>query len=265
MDSTMQDFPLTITAHHAARLRCARRPHGHDRDRRRVPAHAHIASSGSRQRQLANALRRIGITGDQRVATFMWNNAEHLAAYLAVPSMGAVLHTLNIRLSPEQIAFIANEAEDQVILVDVSLAGQLAPVLPLLETVHTVIAVGEGDIDAADGIGQDRAALRRGAGRGVARASTGPTSTRSPRPRCATPAAPPETRKALSTAIVRVICTRWRRVPQQRYGGRLHRQGAADRADVPRQRVGVAVRGVDGGRRPGDARPLPRRRSRWST
>ena len=78
----------------------------------------------------------------------MWNNAEHLTAYLAIPSMGAVLHTLNIRLSPEQIAFIANEAEDQVIIADLSLAGQLAPVLPLLETVHTVIAVGDGDIDA---------------------------------------------------------------------------------------------------------------------
>ena len=57
----------------------------------------------------------------------MWNNAEHLAAYLAVPSMGAVLHTLNIRLSPEQIAFIANEAEDQVIIADLSLTAQLAP------------------------------------------------------------------------------------------------------------------------------------------
>jgi fatty-acyl-CoA synthase len=93
-------------------------------------------------------LRRIGITGDQRVATFMWNNAEHLTAYMCIPSMGAVLHTLNIRLSPEQIAFIANEAEDQVIIADVSLTTQLAAVLPLLETVHTVIAVGDGDIDA---------------------------------------------------------------------------------------------------------------------
>ena len=50
----------------------------------------------------------------------MWNNAEHLAAYLAVPAMGAVLHTLNIRLFPEQIGYVANEAEDQVVLVDVS-------------------------------------------------------------------------------------------------------------------------------------------------
>ena len=137
----------------------------------------------------------------------MWNNAEHLAAYLAVPSMGAVLHTLNIRLSPEQIAFIANEAEDQVIIADLSLTAQLAPVLPLLDTVHTVIAVGDGDLAPLDGVGQDRAALRRGAGRGSRPSSTGPTSTRPTPPRCATPAAPRETRKALSTAIVRATCT----------------------------------------------------------
>ena len=61
--------------------------------------------------------------------------------------MGAVLHTLNIRLSPEQIAFIANEAEDRVIIADLSLTGQLAAVLPLLETVHTVIAVGNGELE----------------------------------------------------------------------------------------------------------------------
>ena len=84
----------------------------------------------------------------------MWNNAEHLTAYVAIPSMGAVLHTLNIRLSPEQIAFIANEAEDQVIIADMSAAGQLAPVLPLLETVHTVIAVGDGDVDALTASGK---------------------------------------------------------------------------------------------------------------
>jgi fatty-acyl-CoA synthase len=96
----------------------------------------------------------MGITGDKRVATFMWNNAEHLTAYLAIPVMGAVLHTLNIRLSAEQIAYIANEAEDQVIIADLSVAPQLAPVLPMLETVHTVIVVGDGDIDALEGAGK---------------------------------------------------------------------------------------------------------------
>ena len=76
----------------------------------------------------------------------MWNNAEHLTTYLAVPSMGAVLHTLNIRLFPDQVAYVANEAEDQVILVDMSLAELLGPILPSLDTVHTVIAVGDGDL-----------------------------------------------------------------------------------------------------------------------
>ena len=75
-----------------------------------------------RAEQLASALERLGISRGDRVATFMWNNQAHMEAYLAVPSMGAVLHTLNIRLFPEQLAFIINHAEDRVIIVDASLA-----------------------------------------------------------------------------------------------------------------------------------------------
>src|SRR5262249_58795220 len=84
------------------------------------------AEVGRRTAQLASGLRDLGITGDQRVATFMWNNAEHLETYLAVPSMGAVLHTLNIRLFPEQLVYIANHAEDSVVIVDDSLGPLLA-------------------------------------------------------------------------------------------------------------------------------------------
>src|SRR5262245_64138946 len=92
---------------------------------------------------LAHALRAdLGITSDQRVATFMWNNAEHLVAYFAVPSMGAVLHTLNIRLFPEQLTYIATLAEDRVIIVDSTLIPLLARVLPGLSTVEDVIVVG---------------------------------------------------------------------------------------------------------------------------
>jgi fatty-acyl-CoA synthase len=144
MDSTMQDFPLTITAimRHGCGVHGARTvTTATDAGYRRIS----YRELGEQAAQLANALRRLGVTGDQRVATFMWNNAEHLATYLAVPSMGAVLHTLNIRLFPEQIAYVANEAEDQVVLVDLSLAKLLAPVLADLTTLHTVIAVGEGD------------------------------------------------------------------------------------------------------------------------
>ena len=146
MDSTMQEFPLTV----AAILRYANTVHG---DRVVTTAtgdggyrHATYREVARDAARLANGLRTLGITGDQRVATFMWNNQEHLVAYLAVPSMGAVLHTLNIRLFPEQIEFIAYEANDQVVIADVSLAKLLGPVLRSMETVHTVIVVGDGDL-----------------------------------------------------------------------------------------------------------------------
>jgi acyl-CoA synthetase (AMP-forming)/AMP-acid ligase II len=154
MLSTMQDVPLTITTimRHACDVNGDRTVTTAMGDGRFRSCTYH--DIGEQAGRLANALRAIGITGDQRVGTFMWNNAEHLVAYLAVPSMGAVLHTLNIRLSPEQVAFIANEAEDRVIVADLSLTEQLAAVLPLLETVHTVIAVGSGELDAWSGSGK---------------------------------------------------------------------------------------------------------------
>ena len=145
MQSTMQNSPLTV----AEILRYAVNVHG---DRTVTTAtgsgfrHATYKEVGRQAARLANALRKLGIDGDQRVATFMWNNQEHLEAYVAIPSMGAVLHTLNIRLFPEQIEFVAYEAEDQIVIADISLVDILAPVLPKLETVHTVIVVGAGDI-----------------------------------------------------------------------------------------------------------------------
>ncbi|WP_324251276.1 AMP-binding protein, partial [Nocardioides sp. Leaf374] len=126
MRSTMQDDQLTI----GAVLRHATTVHP---DSEVVTATAGgtrsrtYAELGERVGRLANALRALGVEGDQRVATFQWNNAEHLEAYLAVPSMGAVLHTLNIRLFPEQLVYVANHAEDQVVIVDDSLVGLLAP------------------------------------------------------------------------------------------------------------------------------------------
>jgi fatty-acyl-CoA synthase len=153
MYSTMQSFPLTISAilRHAVSVHGVRKVTTATGSGYRDCTYAQL---GQQAAQLANALRRVGVTGDQRVGTFMWNNAEHLAAYMAVPSMGAVLHTLNIRLFPEQIVYVANEAEDQVVLVDLSLAKLLTPILGELDTVHTLIAVGEGDLAALDGAGK---------------------------------------------------------------------------------------------------------------
>ncbi|MGO9447334.1 MAG: long-chain fatty acid--CoA ligase, partial [Solirubrobacteraceae bacterium] len=106
-------------------------------------------TTGERAARLANALRSLGVDGDQRVATLMWNNAEHLEAYLAIPSMGAVLHTLNLRLEPETIGYIATHAGDDVAIVDASLVALLGQVLPHATTIRHVIVTGaEGDASA---------------------------------------------------------------------------------------------------------------------
>lgn len=152
--STMMDFPLTMTSIlrygtmlHADRTVTTATDHGF-----RAQSYAQVEERTAR---LANGLRRLGVTGNQRVATFMWNNQEHLEIYFAVPCMGAVLHPLNIRLSDEQLTFIVNDAEDRVVLVDMSLASQLADVLPDLPTVRTVVAVGGGDVDALASSGKE--------------------------------------------------------------------------------------------------------------
>src|SRR5678815_4329544 len=99
------------------------------------PRRTPYAEVGAMAARLARALRDdLGITGDERVGTLMWNNAEHLTAYLTVPSMGAVLHTLNLRLFPEQLIYIVNHAEDRVVIVDSTLIPLLLGVLPHLHT-----------------------------------------------------------------------------------------------------------------------------------
>ena len=141
MKSTMQDAQLTIgsvlehgtTVHADSEVVTATADGTRDRS---------YAEVGRRTAQLAHGLRGLGVDADQRVATFMWNNVEHLEAYLAVPSMGAVLHTLNIRLFPEQLVYIANHAEDRIVIVDDSLVPLLAKQLPLLETVTHVLVAG---------------------------------------------------------------------------------------------------------------------------
>jgi fatty-acyl-CoA synthase len=98
-----------------------------------------------RVEQLAAGLQRLGVREGDRVATFAWNTQEHQEAYFAVPCMGAVLHTLNIRLFPEQLQYIIEHAQDSVILLDASLAPALAPVLDAVGTVRHVVVFGDGD------------------------------------------------------------------------------------------------------------------------
>ncbi|HEX2704175.1 MAG TPA: long-chain-fatty-acid--CoA ligase, partial [Candidatus Lustribacter sp.] len=109
---------------------------------------------GVQAAQLAHALRGLGVSGDDRVATFMWNNTEHLTAYLAVPSMGAVLHALNIRLFPDQIVYIANHGGAQTVIVDNTLAAPLARLLAHLPRIRHVIVNGTVDDETRDALAE---------------------------------------------------------------------------------------------------------------
>jgi fatty-acyl-CoA synthase len=95
-------------------------------------------------RRLGTALERLGVSEDGRVATFAWNTARHLALYWAVPCAGRVLHTLNIRLFAEQLSYIANHAEDEVVFVDRSLLPALWPLVGTFKTVRHVVVMDDG-------------------------------------------------------------------------------------------------------------------------
>ena len=95
--------------------------------------------------RLMGALKAAGIKPGDRIATFAWNRYQHLELYFAAPCLGAVLHTLNIRVSREQLVYIVNHAEDQFIFVDESLADQFVPLLPELPGVKQFVVIEETD------------------------------------------------------------------------------------------------------------------------
>jgi fatty-acyl-CoA synthase len=107
---------------------------------------ATYAEVGERVDRLCRGLTELGVGEGDRVATFAWNTQHHLEAYLAAPCMGAVLHTLNIRLFPEQLVYVVNHAQDSVILVDGSLVEQLAELAPKFETVRHFVVMGDADL-----------------------------------------------------------------------------------------------------------------------
>jgi acyl-CoA synthetase (AMP-forming)/AMP-acid ligase II len=96
---------------------------------------------GQRARQLANALTALGVEPGDRVASFGWNTHRHLELYYAVPAMGAVLHTLNLRLSPADLEYIINHAEDRVIFVDEDLLPLLERLAGKIPTVRQIVVM----------------------------------------------------------------------------------------------------------------------------
>ena len=96
--------------------------------------------------RLMNVLRKLGVKEGDRIATFMWNHFRHLELYFAIPSLGAVTHTINVRLSEEQLEYIINHAEDSLLFVDASLLQALEPMAGKMPTVRQIIVVTEDGV-----------------------------------------------------------------------------------------------------------------------
>jgi fatty-acyl-CoA synthase len=140
MTGLMMDYPLTLStifrrgeALFGRREIVARRP---DRILHRYT----YADFAARTRRLAGALCRLGIRRGDRVATLGWNHSHHLETYFAVPLIGGVLHTLNLRLHPEELAYIVNHAGDRALLIDESLLPLWNQIRPHV-SIPTVIVV----------------------------------------------------------------------------------------------------------------------------
>ena len=253
LTSTMQDSALTITAmlRHGQRVYATSVVQTVEGDTVRSATYAQV---GERATRLAGALAGLGVRAGDRVGTLMWNTQEHLEAYLAVPSMGAVLHTLNLRLFPEQLAYVINHGQDKVVIVDASVLPVLARVAAELTTVQTFVVVGDGDTSVLGDVpvhSYDELL-----------AAAAPTydwpelDEREPAGMCYTSGTTGHPKGVVyshrSTVLHSMASAGGQHV---RVVGA--RPDPAGRADVPRQRLGAALRRLAGGRRLRASRPLP--------
>ena len=150
MRGLMQDYPLTIDAifrhveqHYGDGTIATAGPGGTTRTT--------YAEWAERTRRLGGLLDTLGISADGRVGTFGWNSQRHLELYFAAPCTGRVLHTLNIRLPDDQLTYIANHAEDEVVFVDRSVLPLFWKLVDTMTTVkHVVIMDDGGDNEIPD-------------------------------------------------------------------------------------------------------------------
>ncbi|HWX44992.1 MAG TPA: long-chain fatty acid--CoA ligase [Solirubrobacteraceae bacterium] len=143
LEGLMQnDFPLTLQ-HARRRMRDCHPSAQVVTLTEGEPVRASFGEVSERVDRLARALRRLGIEDGDRVGTFAWNNQRHFELYMAIPCVGAVLHTLNIRLFAEQLTYIVNHAEDQVIFVDASVVPLLEPLAPTFEGVRHFVLMDD--------------------------------------------------------------------------------------------------------------------------
>ncbi|MFC9223803.1 long-chain-fatty-acid--CoA ligase [Streptomyces hygroscopicus] len=146
--STMQDVPLSIATivRYGTTVHADSRVISYDGESCRGTT---LGELGTRAARLARGLRNVlGVRIAEPVATLMWNVREHFECYLAVPAMGAVLHTLNVRYATDQIVHAAQHAGDRVLIVEAGLVDRLLEILPRLTAVEHIVVVGDGS-DAA--------------------------------------------------------------------------------------------------------------------
>ena len=252
----MDDYPLSLTSVveraellSAQRKVVSRRPDGQIH-------RTTVGECAARARRLGSALTELGVGDGDRVATLMWNQPEHLEAYFSIPSSGAVIHTLNPRLHPDELSFIVDDAEDAVLIVDESLLGAFEGFREAREFKH-VIVVSQGE-PAPDGTIDYETLISShepmqwptlDERRAAAMCYTSGTTGR------------PEGRRLLAPLARAALADGGASRLQRRLGAGHDPPG---RADVPRQRVGAAVhRHVRrrGARAPGpQARPGERAR-----
>ena len=141
MHGLMMDYPLTIPAIvRRTQTLFTHRPVASRRPDRRVTRTTY-ATVLDRVRRLAVALRALGVKPGDRVATLAWASQEHLETYLAAPSIGAVLHTLNLRLHCDDLAYIVNDAQDKVLCVDLNLLPLVEKLAPAFKGIKHVIVM----------------------------------------------------------------------------------------------------------------------------
>jgi len=146
MHGMMMDYPLTLQQFLERNQRLFGSKEVVTRTRNGTHRYQY-AEYGQRVGRLAQALKALGVRRGDRVATFAWNTYRHLEFYYAVPCMRAVLHTANIRLSPEEITYILNDAEDRVLAVDRELLPLVEQIRPSLTSVeHVIVMQDEPDL-----------------------------------------------------------------------------------------------------------------------
>ena len=166
MDGLMMDFPLTITA----MLRRTESMFGHkeivSRRADRSLERSNYALALGRARRLASALQGLGVGRGDRVATLCWNHLRHLEAYFGVPSSGAVLHTLNLRLHIDELTYIATHAEDVALIVDQSLVPLAEQLRQRVQLKHLIVTAARrrDRLRNAHRVGQSNVSVSRSRG-----------------------------------------------------------------------------------------------------